>query len=109
MKFVAQVGASEGLEGVRSVASEWAAIFEVVPGAWLLPFLHSLLAPPSGGQDAAALFAPRIIQAVARLWFGDEEGGRKVADESLLLLAELCEQVKPLVRPSNSTASLTSV
>lgn len=96
-----QIGASQGLEGLRPFAPEWAPVFEAVQGEWLLTFIRSLLRPPSGGQDIAALFAPRIIEAIARLWLSPEVTGKKAADEALLLLAELCEQVKPLVsRPS---------
>ena len=45
----------------------------------------------------AEVFAKQIVQAVSRLWLG-KETGKEIADESLLLLAELCGILKPLVR-----------
>lgn len=92
-----QVGASEGLGAVQPYAPQWQPVFEVVDGVTLLPFLHSLLTPPSGGRDVAALFFPQIIHAIARLWL-HKEAGPAAADEALLILADLCAQVHPQVR-----------
>ena len=92
-----QVGASKGISGVRPHAPKWAAVFQIMPAHILMPFLHALLAPPCGGREVAEIFAKQIVQAVTRLWLG-REAGKEVADESLLLLAELCGLLKPLVR-----------
>ena len=92
-----QVGASKGLDAVRPYAPKWAAVFQMMPAHILMPFLHALLAPPCGGRDVAEVFAEQIVQSVARLWLG-KEASKEAADELLLLLAELCGLLRPLVR-----------
>ena len=71
-------------------------MFETLPGPLLIPFLRAFLRAPSGGDTIAAIFAPQLLQALARLML-DPGVGLEVGDAALLLLAELCELVKPLV------------
>ena len=49
----------------------------------------------------AEVFAKQIVDSVARLWLG-QEAGQEVADESLLLLAELCALLQPSVGVSRN-------
>jgi hypothetical protein len=94
-----QVGASRGPAGLRPYAPQWAPAFETLPGQLLVPFLRALLREPSGGSAVAAIFAPQMLQALARLML-DADGDTELGDAALLLLAELCELVKPQVRLS---------
>lgn len=96
-----QVGASQGPSGLRPYAPQWAPVFESLPSPLLVPFLRALLREPSGGAATAAIFAPQLLQTLARLML-DPEGGSGVGDAALLLLAELCELVKPQVIASYS-------
>lgn len=93
-----QVGASKGVASLQPMVAKWAAIFRVLPGELLLPFLQSLLTPPSGGKEVALIFMSQMIHAVSRLWL-HREAGQEAADSALLLLAELCTQVIPQVKP----------
>ena len=101
-----QVGASSGPSGLRPYAPQWGPVFETLPGPLLVTFLRALLRAPSGGAATAAIFAPQLLQALARLIL-DAEVGLEVGDAALLLLAELCELVKPLVTFSSSVICTT--
>lgn len=91
-----QVGASKGLTAIHPFVSKWEPVFKSVPGPALLPFLQSLLNPPSGSKEVASLFAAQIIHVVFRLWL-KKEAGQEAADQSLLLLADLSTQTLPKV------------
>ena len=82
---------------MRPYASKWGAVFQVLPAHILLPFLRCLLAHPCGGKNVAEVFAKQITAAISRLWLSDS-AEQQVADEALLLLAELGGLLQPMVR-----------